>query len=146
MRKFLESKGVLATKDYIPDAPEQRLVLAFEDHGIMGPDPNAPRICLTQTFKGMWNKQVVEILTVAFISAVKQGAYGHIRHTWPQMTEGEVRKRCQRKLYRTQYICRTCNQRPQGMSDKVNRMHQRRQEVYLVIRTLNVFADLGLPP
>ena len=75
MRKFLESKGVLAKKDYFPDEPEARLVDAFEDHGIMGPDPNSPRVCLTQTFKGKWNKEVVEILTAAFISAVKHGKY-----------------------------------------------------------------------
>ena len=129
MRKFLESRGVLATKNYIPSAPEERIVRAFEDHGIMGPDPNAPRVCLTQTFKKPWNKQVVEMLTVAFISVVKQGGYEYVQHTWPQMKEVEVRKRCQRKLYRTQYTCRTHDQRPQATSDKVNRMHQRRQEV-----------------
>jgi hypothetical protein len=44
MRKFLESKGVLAKKDYFPDEPEARLVNAFEDHGIMGPDPNSPHV------------------------------------------------------------------------------------------------------
>jgi len=137
MRKFLDSKGVLATNDYIPDAPEEQVVRAFEDHGIMGPDPNAPRVCLTQTFKKQWNKQVVEILTVAFISAVKQGEYKSVQHTWPQMTEDEVRMRCRRKLYRTQYTCRTHDQRPQATSDKINRMHQRRQEVYLVICPLN---------
>jgi hypothetical protein len=75
MRKFLKSKGVLAKKDYFPDKPEARLVDAFEDHGIMGPDPNSPCVCLMQTFKGKWNKEVVEILTAAFISAVKHGKY-----------------------------------------------------------------------
>ena len=137
MRKFLERKGVLATKNYIPRAPDEQLVRVFEDHGIVGPDPNTPRVCLTQTFKKPWNKQVVEMLTVAFISAVKQGEYGFVQHTWPQMTEDEVRKRCQRKLYRTQYICRTHDQRPRATADKVNRMHQRRQEVYLIIGTLD---------
>jgi hypothetical protein len=63
-----------------------------------------------QTFKGTWNKEVVEILTAAFISAVKQGACRYVQDTWPQMVEGKVRKRCQRKLYHTQYICWTCSQ------------------------------------
>jgi hypothetical protein len=87
---------------------------------------------LRQTFKEKWNKEVVEILTAAFISAVKQGTYKPIQHTWPQMKEDEVRKRCQGKLYRTQYICRTRGQCPRPESDKVNRMYQRRQEVCLV--------------
>jgi hypothetical protein len=132
MRKFLESKGVLAKKDYFPDDPEARLVDAFEDHGIMGPDPNSPRVCLTQTFKGKWNKEVVEILTAAFILAVKQGQYKPVQHIWPQMGEDEVRKRCQHKLYRTQCICR---RRGKPVSDKLNRMYRRRQEVCLLIGT-----------
>jgi hypothetical protein len=33
---------------------------------------------------------MVEILTVAFISAVKQGEYGFVQHIWPQMIEDEV--------------------------------------------------------
>jgi hypothetical protein len=75
MRKFLESKGVLVKKDYFPNEPEVRLVDAFEDHGIMGLDPNSPHVCLMQTFKGKWNKEVVEILTAAFILAVKHRKY-----------------------------------------------------------------------
>lgn len=132
MRKFLESKGVLAKKDYFPDEPEARLVDAFEDHGIMGPDPNSPRVCLTQTFKGKWNKEVVEILTAVFISVVKHRKYKPVQHIWPQIGEDEVRKRCQHKLYRTQYICR---RRGKPESDKLNRIRQRRQEVCLPIGT-----------
>jgi len=137
MWKFLNSKGVLVTNDYISDVPEEQVIHAFEDHGIMGPDPNAPHVCLMQTFKKQWNKQVVEILTVAFILAVKQGEYKSVQHTWPQMTEDKVRMRCWRKLYRMQYICWTHDQQPQATSDKINRMHQRWQEVYLVICPLN---------
>jgi len=122
MQKFLESKGVLAKKDYFPDEPEARLVNAFEDHGIMGPDPNSPHVCLTQTFKGKWNKEVVEILTVAFILVVKQGQYKPVQHIWPQIGEDKVRKRCQNKLYRMQYICQ---RRGKPELDKLNRMHQR---------------------
>jgi hypothetical protein len=129
MRKFLESKGALASKDYLPDEPEKRLVDAFEEYGIIGPSPSAPRVCLTQTFKEKWNKEVVEILTAEFISAVKRGTYKPVQHTWLQMTEDKVRKRCQNKLYRTQYICRTHGKRPRADSDKINRMYQRRQEV-----------------
>ena len=131
MRKFLESRGVLAGKDYYPDGPADQQVRAFEGHSLLGPDPNSPRICLNQTFKGKWNKEVVDILTASFISAVKQGIYQPVQYSWPQMKEGEVRKRCQRKLYRTQLICR--KQRKTPMSDKVNRMNQRRQEVSLLI-------------
>src|SRR5216683_727928 len=87
MRKFLESKGVLAKTDYFPDEPEARLVNVFEDHGIMGPDPNSPHVCLTWTFKGKWNKEVVEILTAAFILAVKEGRYKPVQYIWPQMEQ-----------------------------------------------------------
>lgn len=132
MRKFLQTKGVLATKGYFPDEPEQRLVDAFEEHGVAGPGPNSPRVCLTQTFKGKWNKEVVELLTAGFITAVQNGAYLPVQMTWPQMTQGNVRKRCQDKLYRAQYLCRTRRERPQADSDKVNRMYQRRQEVCLL--------------
>jgi hypothetical protein len=131
MRKFLESKGVLASKDYLPDEPEGRLVDAFEEYGIVGPSPIAPRVCLTQTFKGKWNKEVVEMLTIEFVSAVKQGTYKPVQHSWLQMAEEKVRQRCQRKLYRTQYICRTHGKRSRANSDKINRMYQRRQEVCL---------------
>jgi hypothetical protein len=132
MRKFLEKKGVLACKDYFPDEPEERHVRIFGDHGAIGPDPNAPRVSLRQTFNGKWNKEIVDILTAAFISAVKQGTYKPVQHTWPQMKEARVRKKCQSKLYRTQRICRTRRERPRLELDKVNRMHQRRQEVCLL--------------
>jgi hypothetical protein len=131
MRKFLESRGVLAGKDYYPDGAAEQLVKAYEEHSLLGPDPNAPRICLNQTFKGKWNREVVDILTAAFISAVKQGVYKPVLHSWPQMKEDEVRKRCQNKLYRTQYICRKHRKNP--ISDKMNRMYQRRQEVCLLV-------------
>jgi hypothetical protein len=130
MRKFLEDKGVLAGKDYYPDGAEDQQVRAYEKHDLLGPDQNAPRICLSQTFKGKWNKQVVDILTAAFISAVQQGEYKPVQCSWSQMKEDEVRKKCQSKLYRTQYICRKRIKSPK--SDKVNRMHQRRQEVCLL--------------
>ena len=140
MRKFLESKGVLAVKDYYPDGPEDQLVRAYEKHGYFGPDLDAPRICLSQTFRGKWNKQVVDILTAAFISAVQQGEYEPIRHSWSQLKEDEVRKKCQSKLYRTQYVCRKRMKSP--MSDKVNRMHQRRQEVRLLAGSRHYFLKL----
>jgi hypothetical protein len=132
MWKFLESKGALAKKDYFPDEPKARLVDAFEDHGIMGLDPNSPHVCLTQTFKGKWNKEVVEILTAVFISAVKHGKYKPVQHIWPQIGEDEVRKRCQHKLYCMQYICWRCR-KPE--SNKLNRIRQRWQEVCLSIST-----------
>jgi hypothetical protein len=131
MRKFLESRGVLAGKDYFPDGAVEEHVRAYETHHLLGPDPKAPRICLNQTFKGKWNKAVVDILTTAFISAVKQGEYEPVQYAWSQMKEDEVRKRCQAKLYRTQYICRTRRKSP--MLDKMNRMYQRRQEVCLLV-------------
>ena len=120
MQKFLESKGVLVKKDYFPDEPKARLVNVFEDHGIMGPDPNSPRVCLMQTFKGKWNKEVVEILTAAFILAVKEGRYKPVQHIWPQMGEDKVRKKCWHKLYRMQYICWG---RGKPKSNKLNRMY-----------------------
>jgi hypothetical protein len=135
MRQFLESKGILVMKDYFPEAPDANHVKAFEDHNMMGPDPDAPRVCLKQTFKEKWNKEVVDLLTAAFILAVQEGKYRHVQQTWPQLSEENVRVRCQKKLYRTQYICRTRNVRPRAESDKVNRMHQRRQEVCLLIGT-----------
>ncbi|KAH9174007.1 hypothetical protein EDB89DRAFT_1904954 [Lactarius sanguifluus] len=128
MRKFLESEGVLATKDYFPDDADEGRVKAYEEHGLLGPDPSAPRICLKQTFKGKWNKEVVEILATKFILAVKKGTYKAIQHTWPQMNEDKVRKRCQSKLYRTQHFC--LNPKIGPKSDKINRMYQRRQETY----------------
>lgn len=127
MRKFLESKGTLAVKNYFPEDPEDRLVRAYEELGLIGPDPSAPRISLKQTFKEKWNKEVVEILTASFISVVKKGAYKPVQYTWPQMEEGKIRKKCQSKLYRTQRICRDRREGPE--SDKINRMYQRRQEV-----------------
>ncbi|KAH9954515.1 hypothetical protein BC827DRAFT_1272546 [Russula dissimulans] len=130
MCKFLEKKGVLATKDYFPDKPSQRLVDAFEEHGVAGPDPNSPRVCLTQTFKGKWNKEVVELLTTSFITTVEKETYQPVQMTWPQMVQDNIRKRCQNKLYRTQYLCRTREESPRADSDKVNCMYQRRQEMY----------------
>lgn len=127
MRKFLESKGALATKDYFPEDPDEGRVKAYEEHGLVGPDPRAPRICLNQTFRGKWNQEVVEILTTKFILAVKQGIYKPVQPTWPQMKEDNVRKKCQSKLYRTQRICLQPQKGPK--SDKINRMYQRRQEV-----------------
>ncbi|KAH9033067.1 hypothetical protein EDB85DRAFT_1890353 [Lactarius pseudohatsudake] len=107
MRKFLESMGALAKKDYFPDPPDEGIVKAYEEHGLLGPDPSAPHVCLKQTFKGKWNKEVVDILTTKFISAVKLGTYKSVQHTWPQMTEDNSPE-----------------------SDKINWMHQRRQETY----------------
>lgn len=130
MRKFLDNKGALARRDFFPDEPDKRMVDAFEQYGVGGPNPDAPRVSLTQTFKGKWNKEVVDLLTTAFITDVKKGAYQPVQHNWTQMTEDNVRKRCQSKLYRTQYICRT-GKRP--YTDKVARMYQRRQEVCLLI-------------
>jgi hypothetical protein len=129
MRKFLESKGAVVKRDYVPNVPEDRVVDAFESHSIGGPDSNAPRISPMRTFRGKWNKEVVEMLTAGFILEVKQGTYQCIQVTWPQMTEDKVRKRCQNKLYRTGYICRTRGMHSRSESDKVNRMNQRRQDV-----------------
>jgi hypothetical protein len=127
MRDFLDQKGVRAVGDYLPEPPEARLVTAYEDHGLMGPNPDAPRVCLTQTLGGKWSKAVLEVLTGAFISAVRQGRYKPIEHTWPPMQQDVVRKRCKTKLYATQ---RMCISRPRGpASDKLNRMFSRRQEV-----------------
>lgn len=142
MRKFLESTGVLATKGYLPDSPEDGQVKAYEVHGLLGPDASAPRVCLKQTFKGKWNKEVVEVLAMKFILAVKEGIYEPVQHTWPQMNEDKVRKRCQSKLYRTQRICLKPKKNPD--SDKVNRMHQRRQEVRaLLVGTAMRSANVG---
>ncbi|KAI9430617.1 hypothetical protein H4582DRAFT_2086590 [Lactarius indigo] len=107
MRKFLESMGVLATKDYSPGHHDEGIVKAYEEHGLLGPDPSVPHVCLKQTFKGKWNKEVVDTLTRKFISAVKQGTYKPVQHTWPQMAEDKSPE-----------------------SDKINRMYQRRQETY----------------
>ena len=120
MCKFLERKGVIATKDSSPDSPDEGRVRAYEEHGLAGPDPSAPRICLSQTFKGKWNKEVVEILTSKFILAVKQGTYQSVQHTWPQMKEDKIQRRCQSKLYRTQRICRKPEKGPN--SDKINQI------------------------
>jgi hypothetical protein len=140
MRKFLESKGVLATKDCLPDGPDEVRVRAYEEHGVLGPDPSAPRVSLKQTFKGKWNKEVVEILTRRFILEVKQGTYQPVQHTWTQMKEDKVRKRCQSKLYRTQRICLKPKKGPE--SDKINRMYQRRQEVSLLVGTVVRIANV----
>jgi hypothetical protein len=142
MRKFLERKGGLARKNYFPDEPGEQLVKAFEDHGVIGPDPNAPRVSLRQTFNGKWNKQVVEMLTAAFVSAVKQGTYKPVQPVWPQMRDDRVRKRCQSKLYRTQYICRIRRERSHLESDKVDRMRQRRQEVCVLCRHTTRIANV----
>lgn len=129
MRDFLDLKGVRASNNYYPDPPDKELVKAFEEHGLIGPSPDAPRVCLTQDFGGKWNKAVLEILTTAFISAVKQGKYKSVVPTWPQMQMEEVRKRCKIKLYSTQY---KCIKRPKGPAfDKLNRMYSRRQDVCL---------------
>src|SRR6266404_7362209 len=123
MHKFLESKGVLATKDYFPEVPDEGQVKAYKEHGVAGPDPSAPHICLEQTFKGKWNKEVVEILTTKFIWEVEQGIHRPVQHTQVQMKEDNVRKRCQNKLYRTQRTCLKPQKGPE--SDKINRMYQR---------------------
>ena len=127
MRKFLERKGVLARKNHFPDEPEEERVMAYEEHELMGPDPDAPRISLKQTFKAKWNKEVVEILTTQFVLAVKQGTYKPVESTWSQMNVDDVRKRCHGKLYRSQKICLKRRKNPE--SDQINRRNQRRQEV-----------------
>jgi hypothetical protein len=134
MRKFLEKLGVLPTPNYTPNDPDNGQVKAYEEFGLMGLDSCAPRVCLKQTFKGKWNKEVVEILTSKFISAVKQGTYNPVLHTWPEMAEDNVRKRCQTKLYRMQRACLKVDKGPE--SDKINRMNQRRQEVCLLVALL----------
>ena len=142
MRKFLEKKGVLACKDYFPDEPKEQHVKIFRDHGAIGPDPNVPHVSLRQTFNGKWNKEIVDILTAAFISAVKQGTYKPVQHTWPQMKEARVRKKCQSKLYCTQCICWTCREHPHLELDKVNQMHQRWQEVCLLCCHITRIANV----
>ena len=134
MRKFLESKGALVTKVYFPENPDEGRVKAYEEHGLVGPDLRAPCVCWNQTFKGRWNKEVVEMLTTNFILAVKQGVYKPVHQTWPQMKEEAIRKKCQSKLYRTQRICLKPRKGPE--SDKINRMYQRWQEVCLLVHTL----------
>ena len=124
---FLESKGALARKNCFPDEPEDERVMAYEEHGLMGPDLDAPRISLKQTFKAKWNKEVVEILTTQFVLAIKQGIYNSVESTWSQMNVENVRKRCHSKLYRSQKICLKRRKDPE--SDKINRRKQRRQEV-----------------
>ncbi|KAI9439048.1 hypothetical protein H4582DRAFT_2056894 [Lactarius indigo] len=126
MHKFLESMGVLTTKDYSPGHPNQGIVKAYEEHGLLGLDPSIPHICLKQAFKGKWNKEVVDIPMRKFISAVKQGMYKPVQHTWPQMAEDKVRKKCQSKLYRSQRACLNPQKSPE--SDKINQMYQRWQE------------------
>ncbi|KAF8256541.1 hypothetical protein EI94DRAFT_1711048, partial [Lactarius quietus] len=110
MRKFLESESVLPTKDYTPDEPGQVQLKTYEEVGLMGLYHSAPRVCLTQTFKEKWNKKVVEILMTKFISAVKQGTYKPVQHTWSEMEEDS----------------HTCLKG--AKMDKVNRKYQRRQE------------------
>ncbi|KAH9068131.1 hypothetical protein EDB83DRAFT_2314661 [Lactarius deliciosus] len=90
MCKFLESMGVLAKKNYFPDLPDKGIVKAYKEHGLLGPDPSTPCICLKQMFKGKWNKEVVDLLTTKFILAVKLGTYKPVQHTWPQMTEDKT--------------------------------------------------------
>ncbi len=107
MRGFLDQKGVRAMNGYYPEPPQEDIVEAYEEHGLMGPNPDAPRVCLMENLGGKWNKAVLEMLTTAFISAVKQGNYKPVEHTWPQMQEEVVRKRCQIKLYSTQRMCIT---------------------------------------
>lgn len=129
MRDFLDRKGVRATNGYYPEPPDGELVEAYETHGLIGPNRDAPRVCLTQSLGGKWNKAVLEILTTAFIYDVKQGTYRPVEHTWSPMQEKMVRKRCKAKLYLTQ---RNCIKRPTGPEfDKLNRMHSRRQDVCL---------------
>lgn len=140
MRKFLTSKGVLTTNDHTPDGPDEARVKAYEEHGVLGPDPSAPRVCLEQTFKGKWNKEVVDILTTNFILEVKQGTYQSVQHTWPQMKEDKVKKRCQSKLYRMQRICLKSKKGPE--SDKIGRMYQRRQEVNLLVGAVKLIANI----
>ncbi|KAH9035457.1 hypothetical protein EDB83DRAFT_2318758 [Lactarius deliciosus] len=98
MCKFLESMGVLAKKNYFPDLPDKGIVKAYKEHGLLGPDPSTPCICLKQMFKGKWNKEVVDLLTTKFILAVKLGTYKPVQHTWPQMTEDKTYYR-RRKIH-----------------------------------------------
>lgn len=129
MRDFLDQKGVCPSKNNFPEPPEEDRVRAYE-LGLIGSDPDVPRVCLTQTLGGKWNSAVLEILTTGFISAVKDGKHRPVEHTWPQMQEEVVRKRCQRKLY---LIQRKCITRRGPAFDKLNRMYSRRQEVCLLL-------------
>jgi hypothetical protein len=55
--------------------------MAYEEFGLIGPNLNAPHVCLMQNLGGKWNTAFLEILTIAFISAVKQGKIGPLnRH------------------------------------------------------------------
>jgi hypothetical protein len=135
MCKFLEALGVLPTSNYTPDDPDNGQVKAYEEFGLMGPDSCAPCICLKQTFKGKWNKEVVEILMSKFISAVKQGIYNPVQHTWSEMAEDNVRKRCQTKLYRMQQACLKVDDKGPKWN-KINRTNQRRQDVCLLVAAL----------
>ena len=127
MRDFLDQKGVRAKRNYYPDPPDEQHVRAYEELGLVGPPMDAPRVCLTQTLGGKWNKAVLEILTTTFISAVEQGKHKPVDPTWPSMEQKAVRKRCKTKLYDTQHKCIT---RPKSLAfDKVSRMYARRQEV-----------------
>jgi hypothetical protein len=131
MRGFLDQKGVRALKGYYPEPPNEESVRAYEEYDLIGPNLDAPRVCLTQNLGGKWNTAVLEILTTAFISAVKQGKCKPVEHTWSQMQQEAVRKRCKTKLYSTQ---RKCITRPMGAaSDKLNRMYSRRQDVSLCV-------------
>ncbi len=137
MRNFLDQKGVRAKDKYYPEPPTDDVVRAYEEHNVMGPNPDAPRLCLTQNLGGKWNKAVLEILTTAFISAVKNGKHKPVEHTWPQMQEVKVRKRFQNKLYLTQH---ECIKRAKGPAvDKLNRMYSRRQEVRLCCWNIELF-------
>ena len=143
MRSFLYQKGVRAVDKYYPEPPGENDVREYENYNGTGPNPDAPRLCLTQTFGGKWNKAVLEMLTTGFILAVKTGKHKPIEHSWPQMQEEEVRKRLKDKLYATQRKCNNCPKSPE--SDRLNRMHTRRQEVCLLLldhRTILTSADV----
>lgn len=129
MRNFLDQKGVRPSNNNFPEPPGEERVRAYE-LGLIGPDPDAPRICLTQNLGGNWNKAVIEILTAGFISAVKDGKHRPVEHTWPQMQQKAVKKRCKEKLYSIQ---RQCIKPPGPASDKCNRMYSRRQDVCLLL-------------
>lgn len=131
MRNFLDQKGVRVVDNYYPEPPGENDVRGFENHNGTGPNPDAPRLCLTQTFGGKWNKAVLEMLTTGFILAVKTGKHKPVEHSWPQLQQEEVRKRLKTKLYDTQSKCKN---RPKGPeSDRLNRMRTRRQQVCLLL-------------
>ncbi|KAH9008380.1 hypothetical protein EDB84DRAFT_1446971 [Lactarius hengduanensis] len=95
----------------------------------------APSHCLKQTFKGKWNKGGRDTGD-KFHLAVKKGTYKAIQHTWPQMNEDKNA---------------TLVLEPQkwSKSDKINRMYQRRQEVFEssysqnmgCVRVISVFSS-----